>query len=119
LNVAAKSTLLSGTAAGVASTLALGLLARLEGKGILQPVNSTSHRLNGEAAASFRGADMTHTAVGLATRQAATFFWAALFEASIAGGRPPGHHRWSEGAGVRQNHRGVGAAAKSDAQAAA
>ncbi len=88
LNAAVRSILLSGTAAGVASTVALGLLARTEDKGVLQPVNATSHWLNGEAAASFKEADIAHTAVGLATHQAATFFWAALFEWWIAARRP-------------------------------
>ena len=88
MNLAVKSTLLSGAVAGVTSTLALGLLAQLEGKSVLQPVNSTSHWLNGERAASFRGADVAHTAVGLATHQAATFFWAALFEWWISARRP-------------------------------
>ncbi len=88
MNLAVKSTLLSGIAAGIASTVALGLLARSEGKTAFQPVNSTSHWLNGERAASVRGADVTHTAVGLATHQAATFFWAALFEWWIASRRP-------------------------------
>ena len=80
--------LLSGITAGVASTMALGLLARLEGKAVLQPVNSTSHWLNGERAADFEGADFAHTGVGLATHQAATFFWAALFEWWISSRRP-------------------------------
>ena len=86
--MAVKSILLSGAAAGVASTLALGLLARREGKGALQPVNATSHWLNGEGAASFKGADAIHTAVGLATHQAATFFWSALFEWWLPRRRP-------------------------------
>ena len=88
MNLAVKSILLSGAAAGVASTCALGLLARLEGKDVFQPVNSTSHWLHGERAASFTGADVTHTAVGVATHQAATFFWAALFEWWISSRRP-------------------------------
>ena len=86
--LAVRSILLSGTAAGIASTLALGLLARMEGKTVFQPLNSTSHWLNGEQAASVRGADVTHTAVGLTTHQAATFFWAALFEWWISARRP-------------------------------
>lgn len=88
LNQSLKSIALSGTVAGITSTLALALMARLEGKGALQPVNSTSHWLNGEQAASFKAADGSHTAVGLATNQAATFFWAALFEWWISRRRP-------------------------------
>ena len=88
MNQALRSVLLSGVAAGVASTFALGVVARLEDKGALQPLNATSHWLNGERAASFEGADLGHTAVGLATHQAATFFWAALFEWWISPRRP-------------------------------
>ena len=85
MNRAVKSVLLSGTVAGIATTAALGVLAQLEGKSVFQPVNSTSHWLNGTRAASCKGADITHTAVGLITHQAATFFWAALFELLIKG----------------------------------
>ena len=77
-----------GTVASVTSTLALGALARLEGKGALQPVNATSHWLNGRRAALFTGADLTHTATGYATHHAATVFWAALFARWIAPLRP-------------------------------
>ncbi len=79
---------MSGTVASVASSLALGLLARAEGKGALQPVNATSHWLNGDGAASFAGADARHTAVGYATHHAATVFWAVLFEALNGRRRP-------------------------------
>ena len=88
MNLAVKSTLLSGIAAGIASTVALGLLARSEGKTAFQPVNSTSHWLNGERAASVRRADFAHTAVGYATHHAATLFWAVLFERAVARRRP-------------------------------
>ena len=72
--------LVSGAAAAAASTAVLALLARAEGKGALQPINSTSHWLNGEQAASFREADIAHTLTGAATHFAACVFWAALFE---------------------------------------
>lgn len=80
--------LASGTIASATSTVALALVARAEGKGALQPVNSTSHWLNGEQAASFRGADLAHTAVGYATHHAATVFWAVLFERWVGARRP-------------------------------
>ena len=73
-------TLVSGAAAAAASTAALALVARAEGKGALQPLNSTSHWLNGGQAASFKGADIAHTLTGAATHFAACVFWAALFE---------------------------------------
>ncbi len=88
MTVQLRSFALSGVMAGVMSTLALGIAARLEGKGAFQPVNSTSHWLNGEHAAAVKRVDGKHTAVGLATHQAATFFWAALFEWWLASRRP-------------------------------
>ena len=80
----------SGAVASVTSTVALALLARAEGQGVLQPVNSTSHWMNGEQAASFRGADLVHTAVGYATHHAATVFWAVLFERWVDARHPTG-----------------------------
>ena len=76
-----RNAILSGTLASLASTAALALLARAEGKGTLQPANATSHWLNGERAGRFKGADLAHTGTGLATHHAATLFWAAIFEA--------------------------------------
>ena len=75
----------SGTAASVASTVALGLVARAEGKAPLQPLNATSHWLNGDGAGAFEGADLVHTGVGYATHHAATIFWALFFEGWTAG----------------------------------
>ena len=80
--------LISGAIASVTSTVALAVVARAEGKGALQPVNSTSHWLNGEQAAAFRGIDLAHTAVGYATHHAATVFWAVLFERWVGARRP-------------------------------
>lgn len=69
------------------SSVALVTAARAEGRGALQPFNATSHWLNGDAAAEVVAADVRHTGVGFATHAAATFFWAALFEARV--GRRP------------------------------
>ena len=74
----------SGSIASATSSLALAALAAGEGKGPLQPVNATSHWLNGERAAGVRRPDLAHTAVGYATHHAATLFWAVLFEGWIA-----------------------------------
>lgn len=81
--------LISGTVASATSSVALAFLARAEGKSALQPINSTSHWMNGTRAASFREADLTHTAVGYATHHAATIFWAVFFERWIGVRRPP------------------------------
>lgn len=69
------------------STLALALLARVQGRGGLQPLNATSHWLNGEAAARERRAGWRTTGVGLATHAAATAFWALAYEAWLGRGR--------------------------------
>ena len=79
---------MSGTAASLASTAALAGLARLEGRGALQPVNATSHWLTGRGAGAFTRGDLSHTLLGYATHQAATLFWAVLFESWIAPRRP-------------------------------
>ncbi len=80
--------LVSGTLASAASTVALAAAARRKGKTAFQPVNSTSHWLHGEQAGDVAAADLAHTAVGLATHQAATLFWAVLFERWIGARRP-------------------------------
>ncbi len=77
-----------GSIASATSSIALCLLACVEGKASLQPVNATSHWLNGKSAALVTGADLAHTAVGYATHHAATVFWAALFERWIAPHQP-------------------------------
>jgi hypothetical protein len=79
-----KSALVSGTVASLTMTAALALLARKEGKGALQPVNSTSHWLHGEQVGSYRGADIPHTAVGYGTHHASALLWAVIFEKWLA-----------------------------------
>ena len=74
--------------ATVTSSLALAAVAHGQGRGALQPLNATSHWLNGEQAAERRVADVRHTGVGAATHAAATFFWAVLFETWIGSRRP-------------------------------
>jgi hypothetical protein len=85
---AALSATASGTVAGLVSAAALAALARYEGKGALQPINSTSHWLHGESAARVEQADLAHTAIGFGTHQASAIFWAVLFERWLAR-RPP------------------------------
>ena len=71
-----------------ASSLALGVMAKHEGAGALQPVNATSHWLHGRQAATIRTADLVHTGVGAMTHIAATFFWTVLFERWTGPRRP-------------------------------
>ena len=86
-----RAALVSGSCASVGSTLGLMLAARQAGKPAMQPLNATSHWLNGDAAAEIRGIDARHTGVGYATNHAASIFWAVFFEAWLAWrGKPVG-----------------------------
>ncbi|CAA0096680.1 Uncharacterised protein [Starkeya nomas] len=73
--------ILSGSAVSLATSVALALLARSEGRHAVQPVNSTSHWFLGEAAGHSRAIDLKHTLGGFATHHAASVFWAMVFEA--------------------------------------
>ena len=78
----------SGAIAAATSTAALAAVAQREDRGRAQPLNATSHWLNGDRAARRRAVDLQHTGVGLATHVAATVFWATFYEAwQVA--RPP------------------------------
>jgi hypothetical protein len=82
---AGASAVVSGTVASLVSTAALAMLAKLEGKGAVQPLNATSHWLHGATAGDVRQADLRHTASGFATHHGASIFWATLFEALLQG----------------------------------
>ena len=71
--------LVTGALASVATTGVLAALARAEGKGALQPTNSTSHWLHGDSAGRVRQADIEHTLLGYATHHASAVFWAVPF----------------------------------------
>ena len=81
--------LLTGSVASAVSVAVLGLLAKAEGKGAAQPINATSHWLQGEDAGTVTTIDVAHTATGYATHHAATVFWAALFEVLQSAWREP------------------------------
>jgi hypothetical protein len=80
----AAAALISGTAASLSMTAALALLAKKEGKGALQPINSTSHWLHGEQASSVRSLDVSHTGLGFGTHHVSALFWALIFESWLA-----------------------------------
>jgi hypothetical protein len=80
----AAAALISGTAASLAMTAALALLAKKEGKGALQPINSTSHWLHGEQASLTRSLDVSHTGLGFGTHHVSALFWALIFERWLA-----------------------------------
>ena len=71
------------------SVVALALVAQVEGAGPAQPLNATSHWLNGEAAARDRRLGWRTTGVGLATHLAATGFWAVIYELWLQSRRSP------------------------------
>lgn len=83
---AAVRLLAETVSATAASALVLALVARLEGRGALQPLNATSHWLNGEGAAERTACTWRATGVGLATHLAATGFWALVYEAWLSRG---------------------------------
>jgi hypothetical protein len=89
------SAVITGTIASLVSSTALAMLAKLEGKSAVQPINATSHWLHGEDAAKVREADLRHTAIGYATHHGASIFWATLFEALLREAKL-GMIRWSE-----------------------
>lgn len=67
-------------AATAASVVALAVAAQAESRGALQPLNATSHWLNGDGVARRTAPGWRTTGVGLATHLAATGFWAATYE---------------------------------------
>jgi hypothetical protein len=83
--------LVSGSAVSLVTTAALALLARIEGRHPVQPLNSTSHWYRGEAAGHSRDIDVGHTLLGFATHHGASVFWAVIFQAvrRLRPGRPP------------------------------
>lgn len=85
---AGLSASISGSIASIVSTATLAALARAEGKGALQPTNSTSHWLHGSFAGQVREMDVPHTLTGYATHHASAIFWAFPFERWLQS-RPP------------------------------
>ncbi len=82
------SAAVTGVVAALVTSAALAALAKAEGKGALQPVNATSHWLNGEPAANVELPTARHTLVGFLTHVASAIFWAAPFEAWLAANPP-------------------------------
>ncbi|MCS0501240.1 hypothetical protein [Ancylobacter mangrovi] len=74
--------LLSGTTAGLLMAAVLAGCARRKGYTAVQPLNATSHWLDGGRAARTRQVDLAHTLPGVATHLAASIFWAGVFEAA-------------------------------------
>lgn len=71
---------LSGTAVSTSSTVTLALAAKAEGRHPVRPTNATGHWFRGDEAAKSRAFDAKHTLLGFATHEAASVFWAAIFQ---------------------------------------
>jgi hypothetical protein len=78
----------------------LSLRAHAEGKGALQPLNATSHVVNGPEAGRMRDADLAHTGVGAAAHHAAAMFWSLPFGWWLASRKSPTPKRIAAGAAV-------------------
>ena len=81
-------TLISGSCAAVASALALAALGKRELGSAATPVNGPSQWVWGRQAPYEDGFSVRHTVVGYAIHHAASFVWAALFEAMRLRARP-------------------------------
>jgi hypothetical protein len=86
------SAVVTGTVAALVSVGALAALAKSEGKGALQPLNATSHWVQGDAAAKVEQPTARHTLVGFVTHHLASVLWAGFFEAWLA--RNPPRSMW-------------------------
>lgn len=79
-----RDTVLPAAVAGTVATLAvaalLGIQARRQGKSAVQPINATSHWLEGPRVGRKRTLDLRHTGVGFLTNHAASIFWAILLQ---------------------------------------
>lgn len=72
---------LSGTAVSIATTIALALAAKAEGRHPVRPTNATGYWCRGDEAAASRAFDAKHTVLGFATHEGASIFWAVIFQA--------------------------------------
>jgi hypothetical protein len=79
--------LVSGTAAGITTTLTAALAGQRETGHYAAPLNATSHALWGEAAARQDRLSLKYTAVGFAFNYLASIMWAAVYEKWFAPAR--------------------------------
>lgn len=73
-------TLVSGAAAGIATTVTALMAGKREAGSYAAPLNATSHPAWGEAAARQDKASLKFTGMGLLFNSAAAMFWAGLYE---------------------------------------
>jgi hypothetical protein len=75
-----RNACLSGSAASVASTLALALCGEVEDGSASGPINGPSQWLWGEEEAYTKATTWRHTASGFAIHHVMSIFWATLYE---------------------------------------
>ena len=82
-----RESLVSGTLAAAAVTLAASIAARRASGSAASALNATSHFLWGERAARAEGYSLKYTATGFAANYGAAVFWALFYEALGRGRR--------------------------------
>lgn len=85
-------TLLTGTVAAVATTVALAVLGRMECGAGAAPINAVSHMLWGEEARTDK-VDLRHTLVGASLHASAVLGWAGFHELLLSRSRTPSFGR--------------------------
>jgi hypothetical protein len=78
--------LVGGAASSIVSTVALGLLGRIEAGSGYAPTNAVSHWIWGDEAAEQDGFSLKYTLTGYAIHHVSATFWSVLFE-KLAGER--------------------------------
>ena len=78
--LAFKDAFVSGSAASLASTVALAAASQFEAGHPAAALNSTSHWLWGDREAKTDEVSLRHTGVGFVTHHASAYFWAVLYE---------------------------------------
>lgn len=79
-DLAFRDAVATGSAASIASTIALAAASNREAGHPAAALNSTSHWLWGDERARTNEVSLRHTGVGFATHHASAYFWALLHE---------------------------------------
>lgn len=75
-----KRTIVSGTMAGIAATLAAAFTGKRDTNSYIAPINATSHILWGDKAADHTEASFKYTATGFLLNHGAALMWASIYE---------------------------------------
>lgn len=97
-NAALRDGLRSGSVAGIASAIVLGLAGRTAARSPAAPINAPSRWIWGDPALRARQVSLRHTAVGYAIHHAASVFWGVIYERYLAADRDRGALRVASGA---------------------